>query len=180
MPFAGLCVFPGSGLSKANIFHDILFIHTFCDYENLPSPVDIPQSQMKSSSTWWKVRSQSLCESFWSHMQSRGGCHSDMSYLRNEDVLSFASFITSELMNLGVCCTHLFSPCWSAIRYMFKESHYSQNFYLCCHLQGPSPCALSFNPLVHLLTECNWLFFLTVCIRHITVRLVTVRNIARI
>jgi hypothetical protein len=56
----------------------------------------------------------------------------------------------------------------------------SENFHLYCWLQGPSSCALSFNPLVHLLIGCNWLFFLTECIRHITVRLVTARNIARI
>jgi len=67
----------------------------FCESENLPLPVDIPQSQMKSGFTRWKVKS--LCESFWSHMQSRGGSRSEMSCLRNEDILSFASFITSEL-----------------------------------------------------------------------------------
>jgi len=84
-------------LAKQIFFITYLFIHMFCDYENLLSPVHIPQSQMKSSSTWWKVRSQNLCESFWSHMQSRGGSHSEMSYIRNGDVPSFASFITSEL-----------------------------------------------------------------------------------
>jgi hypothetical protein len=105
MPYAGICVFSRGAFNKANIFH---YIHMFCDSENLPLPDDIPQSQMKSSFIRWKFGS--LCESFWSHMQSRGGSRSEMSCLRNKDIPSFASFITSELMNPGVCCTHLFSP----------------------------------------------------------------------
>jgi len=109
MPYAGICKFSGSARSKANIFH---YIHMFCDSENLPLRVDIPQSQMKSSFTRWKVRS--LCESFWSHMQSRGGSCSEMSCLRNKDTPSFASFITNELMNPGVfaliCSLHAEVP----------------------------------------------------------------------
>jgi hypothetical protein len=41
-------------------------------------------------------------------MQSGGGSSLEV-MIRSEDVFSIASFITSELVNPGACCTYLFS-----------------------------------------------------------------------
>ena len=40
--------------------------------------------------------------SFWSHIQSRGECCSELSCLRSEDLLTTTSFITSEVINSGI------------------------------------------------------------------------------
>jgi hypothetical protein len=54
---------------------------------------------------------------FWSPMQSRVGSCSELSCLRSEDILSIASFIASELINPGLCCTPVFSVSQTAWRY---------------------------------------------------------------
>ena len=56
--------------------------------------------KLKQSSTERKI--ESPCESFWFHGQSRGGSFPELLCQRSEDILSVTSFITSELMNLGV------------------------------------------------------------------------------
>jgi hypothetical protein len=43
------------------------------------------------------------CEPFWPHMQSREGSCSEVSRLRNEDLVPMASFIISDQINPGVC-----------------------------------------------------------------------------
>jgi hypothetical protein len=80
----------------------------FCDSGNLPSPVDTPQFQFKSRYELGNSEDGSLCELFCSHLQARGGTCPQLSCLRSEELLSIASFITSELINPGVCCIHLF------------------------------------------------------------------------
>jgi len=78
-----------------------------------------------------------LCELLWSHMQCRVGSSSKLSRLRSEDVLFVTSFITSEMINPDVCCTHLFSPSETAWRYMQKKCHTSQDFDLYCWYRPP-------------------------------------------
>lgn len=78
-----------------------MIIKTFCHQlinQNL---------KLKQSSTVRKIGR--LCESFWSHGQSRGGSFPELLCQRSEDVLSVTGFIMNELMNLGVRCTHVFS-----------------------------------------------------------------------
>ena len=103
----------------------------------------------------------SPCESLWSHMQSRVGSCSELSCLRSEDILSIASFITSELINPGVSCTSLFSLIQTAWRYMWKQCCNSQDFRLYCSLGHPSPSALSIDPACKPLMELTGCSFLS-------------------
>jgi len=102
------------------------------------------------------------CELLWSHMQCRVGSSSELSRLRSEDVLSVTSFITSELINPGVCCTHLFSPSQTAWRHMQKKCHTSQDFHLYC-LYGTPPTGPRFANWFRLYASdgINCLFFLS-------------------
>jgi hypothetical protein len=83
--------------------------------------------------------------SFWSHIQSRGECCSELSCLRREDLLTATSFITSELINPGVYCIGLFSSSQIALRYICKNCK-SLDFHLDCSFGNPCASALSFDP----------------------------------
>jgi hypothetical protein len=96
----------------------------------------------------------------WSHMHYRGGSCSEFSCLRSKEVLSFTSFVTSELMNPGVYGTHLFSLCHE----MCGSSLVTlRNFVFVAILGIPLHLLCLLTLAVHPFLGCNWLFFLVTC-----------------
>jgi hypothetical protein len=119
--------------------------------------------------------------SFWSHMQLRRECSSELSCVRSEGLLTAINFITREVINPGVHCTGLFSPSHIALRYIrIVVSHWT--CFMIALLKTPLHLhcllILILNPLV----GCDWLLFLLVCqssyvpllgssVIHITIRI---------
>jgi hypothetical protein len=71
-------------------------------------------------------------------VQRRGGSCPELSCLRSEEVLSFAAFITRELINPGVCCIHVFfskETCFEiCVAIVLSLSELSSLFYSRPHL----------------------------------------------
>lgn len=93
-------------------------------------------------------------------MHYRGGNCSEVSCLRSKEILSFTSFVTSELMIPGVYCTHLFSPCHEMCGSRVVTR---RNFVFVAILGIPLHLLCLLTLLVHSFMGCNWLFFLVTC-----------------
>lgn len=135
-----------------------LFIEMFCDSENLPLLVNNQNLNLNQDLQEGMSKVTCPCELLWSHMQCRVGSSSKLSCLRSEDVLYVTSFITSELITPGVCCTHLFSPSQTAWRYMCKRSVIPlRTFIFTAYMDPPPPPTLSID------SACTPLMGLTGC-----------------
>jgi len=148
----------------------------FCDCGNLPSPVNIPQSHfnqdLKRESQKFKVWVILLLH----EVQRRGGSCPELSCLRSEEILSIATFITSELINHGVFCIHVFfhkETCLEiCVAVVMSLSELLSLFYSRLHLYT-SFFFLSWF-YIHLLIGYDWLFFFCcMSVIHVTLSLVT-------
>jgi hypothetical protein len=136
-----------------------LFIWMFCDSENLPSLVDLPQSQFKSRYTWGKLegfvsRFDRTHAHTHTHTQFRRGSCSELSCLISEGILS----VTSEWMKPVVFLhSYVFHP-WSAGIII------TLRIYIFVVVSGtPLHYPRLLTPIVHPLMWCSWLFFLIIC-----------------
>jgi len=137
----------------------------FCDCGNLPSPGDTPQSHLNHD-----LKRESQKFEVWvilllREVQRWGGSCPELSCLRSEEILSIATFITSELINPGVFCIHVFYPKGTCLKIcvavVMSLSELLSLFYSSLHLY--TFFVFLFWFYVHPLIGYDWLFLFVAC-----------------